>query len=322
MTQYVDFLLYDDAVGLDITGPLEVLNTASILLRQNGVIEQAYRARFWAQSVGLVRLSSGLCVQADHALGEAMKSDILIVPGTVDPELIIKNSAFLNAVKHASKQAKRIVSVCTGAFILAACGLLDGRQATTHWLQTDLLAARYPRIKVVPNAIYTRDGAISTSAGVTAGIDLALALVEEDYGAELAIEISRCLVVYLRRPGGQTQFSAPLELEKKAGERFSKLHSWLLQNLDQPVAVEDLAEQVDMSPRNFSRVFSKMTGITPGKYVESIRLERARELLESGNPPINRVAQLSGFGREERMRRAFIRELGVTPGLYQSHFGR
>lgn len=320
MTQYVDFFLYNEAVGLDITGPLEVFNTASVLLRERGGDEPAYQPRFWALHRGSIRLNSGLCLQADYELGEQADSDIFLIPGTIEPERIVQNTKLLEGVSRALTQAKRVVSVCTGAFILAACGVLDNRQATTHWSAADLLAKQYPKIRVQGNAIYVRDGFVSTSAGVTAGIDLALALVEEDYGAELAIEIARWLVIYRRRPGGQAQFSAPLELQKRAGERFSNLHNWLLEHLDQPLDVEDMAAQVGMSPRNFSRVFSKLTGITPGKYLESMRLECARELLESGKSAISRVAELSGFGREERMRRTFLRELGVTPGLYQSHF--
>lgn len=324
MSRYVDFFLYRNAVGLDITGPLEVFNAVNFLLRRGdgGKGEQAYQPRFVAEQSGMVRLNSGLCLQADYSLSQIADSDMLIVPGAVEISQLTPSAQLIAQLQLFAGQSKRVVSVCTGAFILAACGLLDKRRVTTHWAYTGQLAELFPQVRVVPDAIYVRDGDIATSAGVTAGIDLALALVEEDHGAELAIEVARYLVLYLRRPGSQAQFSVPLRLQQRAGERFSSLHQWLSENLDRSLGVEAMADQMGMSPRNFSRVFTNVTGMTPGKYIESMRLERARELLESGQQAINLVAEMSGFGREERMRRAFVRELGVTPGLYQRHFSK
>lgn len=320
MTKYLDIFIYPNAVGLDITGPLEVFNTVTLLLRRDGLEQQAYQPRICAEQVGTVRLNSGITLMADFRLADLERSDLLMIPGAVEIEQVLPSAVLREQMIDAAARTKRLVSVCTGAFMLAACGLLDNRRVTTHWASAVHLAQMFPKTRVVPDAIYVRDGEIATSAGVTAGIDLALALVEEDYGADLAIEVARWLVLYLRRPGSQAQYSLPLKLQQKAGQRFRSLHHWLSENLSETLSVEAMAEQMDMSPRNFSRVFSNVTGMTPGKYIEAMRLERARELLENSKEAINRVAEMSGFGREERMRRAFIRELGVTPGLYQRHF--
>lgn len=226
----------------------------------------------------------------------------------------------LNRIKTEAKRARRVASVCNGAFILAACGLLKGKRATTHWIVAEELARRYPDITVASDAIFLRDNKIATSAGVTAGIDLALALVEEDHGSALAMDVARMLVLYLRRPGGQSQFSAPLNSQAQAGRRFIDLHDWILENLNQPISIERLADRAGMSPRNFSRIFTSETGISPGQYVELLRLNRARELLESGNDTLQTIAEMSGFGREERLRRVFQRRLRVTPVEYRNHF--
>ncbi len=320
MARSIDFILYEGAVGLDISGPLEVFNAANILLQKNEGLEDAYSIRFLALEAGKIKLNSGLQLFAESSLSESDCKGLILVPGTDDVEPVLSNAEFLYQVHRAAEGCQQVVSVCTGAFVLAACGLLDNRKATTHWSMAEQLACRYPKIQVKPDAIYVKDGNVATSAGVTAGIDLALALVEDDFGAALAIEIARWLVLYLRRPGGQAQFSAPLALQQRAGDRFGNLHLWLTENLGEPLNVELLADRAGMSPRNFSRVFAQETGVTPGKYLELLRLEKARELLENGQKAINQVAVQSGFGREERMRRAFLRELGVTPGMYQSHF--
>jgi transcriptional regulator GlxA family with amidase domain len=182
------------------------------------------------------------------------------------------------------------------------------------------LARQYPDIHVVSDAIFLHDNKVATSAGVTAGIDLALALVEEDYGSALAMDVARMLVLYLRRPGGQSQFSAPLNAQIQAGRLFNNLHDWILENLNQPLSIEHLADRVAMSPRNFSRIFTSETGISPGKYVESLRLNRARELLESGDDALETIAGACGFVRAEQLRRVFLRRLRITPVEYRNHF--
>ncbi|MDJ0721175.1 MAG: GlxA family transcriptional regulator [Desulfobacterales bacterium] len=320
MRHTVEFVLFPDAVGLDITGPLEVFNTATVLMERGGQTGAGYMARYTAINKGPVRLSSGLEVMADTDFEDTVPPDILLVPGGTGVENALRKPGFVEAIRERSRQAKRILSVCNGAFFLAAAGLLDGRRATTHWRTADDLAQRYPQVEVMPDAIYIRDGHIYTSAGVTAGIDLALAVVEEDFGATLALEVSRMLVLYFRRPGTQSQFSAPLKTQAAAGKRFAKLHDWLVGNLSHPVSVEQMAAFTAMSPRNFARVFKARTGMTPNKFLETMRLDRARELLAAGNDSLEHIAEACGFGREERLRRAFLRRFQVTPSQFRLHF--
>lgn len=318
--RWIEFFLYPDATGLDIVGPLDVFTAANWILGQKGNGRRGYRILFSAKRPGLVRLNSGLQLHADMAIGKGGPIDILLLPGGLGTNQVTQDLKLINQIGMRAKDAKQIVSVCSGAFIPAACGMLKGKKVTTHWSVADDLARKYPDIKVTPDAIYIRDDNIYSSAGVTAGIDLALALVEEHHGSQLAMDVARILVLYLRRPGRQSQFSAPMKLRAKAGSKFSKLHDWILENLKQSLCVESLAEYVAMSPRNFSRIFSKTTGMSPGKYVESMRLEHARELLESGDSSVETVAKESGFIREERLRRVFLRQLGITPSQYRFHF--
>ncbi|MBI9083278.1 MAG: GlxA family transcriptional regulator [Desulfobacterales bacterium] len=320
MPHQIDFILFPGALGLDITGPLEVFSSATNLLRKKSGGDTGYRTRCVATTPGPVRLSSGLEIVADAGFDDAPSCQTLVVPGGMGTENAVKDPAFIDRIREKARQADRIVSVCTGAFILAAAGILDGRQATTHWIATDNLTKFFPRVKVVPDAIFTRDGNIYTSAGVTAGIDLALALVEADFGASLALEVSRRLVVYFRRPGSQSQFSTPLKAQEAAGRRFARLHDWLLKQLDKPISVERMAEHAAMSPRNFSRVFKQKTGFTPTRYLETLRLDRAREILSAGGDSLADIAEACGFGREERLRRAFLRRFQVTPSQYRLHF--
>jgi transcriptional regulator GlxA family with amidase domain len=320
MHHTIEYLLFPDTLGLDITGPLEVFNTATAVLKRQGNTDGGYRARFVAANKGPVALSSGLIVFAGAAFSHRAKADTLLIPGGKGAVQAAASPGLLTFIRKRARQVKRLISVCNGAFILAAAGLLDGRQATTHWLGVDALAKNYPKIEVQPEAIYTCDGDIYTSAGVTTGIDLALAMVEEDFGATVALEVSRILVLYYRRPGNQSQFSTPLQAQSAAGNRFARLHDWLVINLDRPITVEAMANRAAMSPRNFARVFKAKTGMTPSRYLETLRLDRARELLASGEMPLNDIADISGFGREERLRRAFLRRFNVTPGQYRLHF--
>jgi len=218
----------------------------------------------------------------------------------------------LDYVRAAAGRARRIVSVCTGAFILAAAGLLDGCRATTHWARAAEFARAFPQIRVEPDRIFVRDGKVWTSAGITAGIDLALALVAEDLGEAAAKRTAQQLVVYHRRPGGQSQFSALIEADRP-GSRFSPLLAWARERLDEPLSVERLADRAAMSPRHFARAFAAETGMTPAKAIERLRLEASRERVESGPEPIEIVAERTGFGDPERMRRAFIRAFGQPP---------
>ncbi|WP_028315840.1 GlxA family transcriptional regulator [Desulfatibacillum aliphaticivorans] len=320
MPHVIEIVLFPEVLGLDVFGPVEVFHTASRILEQTQGIKQAYSFRFAAAEAGPIRLSSGAEIMAQTDFIEPFQGDMLLIPGGLGAHMMAKNADFVKIIRDRAKQAKRILSVCHGAFLLAAAGLLDGKRAATHWLGADDLAAQYPKVRVEPDAIFIQDGAVYTSAGVTAGIDLALAVVEEDFGMATALDAARMLVLYYKRPGGQSQFSTPLKAQEAAGKRFSPLHNWLLKNLESDISVEDMANRSAMSERNFARVFKSETGMTPGKYLEALRLDRAREILISGGESLDGVAQASGFGREERFRRAFYRKFGVTPSQYRLHF--
>jgi transcriptional regulator GlxA family with amidase domain len=318
--QRVEFLLYANALGLDIMGPLDVFTLAAECLADSGSCGQGYETFFAGEKKGPVYLSSGLCLMAQTPIGEGTPPDILVIPGGRKPDRLAGNKGLIERIRMQALRAKTIVSICNGAFILAACGLLDHKKATTHWLEADRLAREFPDIDVRKDQIFVRDGNVLTSAGVTAGIDLALAMVEADHGASLAMRVARMLVLYLRRSGGQSQFSEPMKLRDRSGGAFIKLHDWISKNLDQSLSVEELADFAGMSPRNFSRSFTKTTGIPPGRYVELMRLNRARELLEFSDASIKEIAQASGFRREEGLRRAFTRHLAIRPSQYRVHF--
>ncbi|QJB58353.1 GlxA family transcriptional regulator [Pseudodesulfovibrio sp. zrk46] len=319
MKKRMEFFLYPGMVALDVSGPLEVFHAADEMLSRNGREEDGYELIFSAIRPGPVPTSSGLRFHADVRPGMA-EVDTLLVPGGMVAEAVSTEPSVADAVRKAAGKARRVVSVCTGAFLLAAAGVLDGRRVTTHWMMTDRLAELYPDIQMEADAIYVQDGDVATSAGVTAGIDLALAMVEDDYGPDLAIEVARLLLLYRRRPGSQSQFSATLALQAKVGKRFKPLMDWVETHLDQKLTVEQLAEKAHMSPRTFARIFPSETGMSPARFIEQMRIDRARELLESGAEGLEHVALEAGFGREERLRRAFQRRLGVSPAQYRAHF--
>ncbi len=234
-------------------------------------------------------------------------------------EAAATNPVLVDWVRQQAAQARRVASVCTGAFLLAAAGVLDGRRAVTHWKDCARLAQRYPAVRVEPDPIFVRDGPVWTSAGVTAGIDLALALVEEDLGRAVALAVARYLVVFLKRPGGQAQFSASLALQT-ADDRFGALHDWVSGHLADDLSLSVLADQAGVSERSFSRHYAEATGQTPARAIERLRVEAARHLLSESRQPIKRIAQHCGFGSEETMRRSFLRLVAVTPQDYRSRF--
>ena len=318
MKQRVVFFLYPGIVSLDVSGPLEVFAAATGILEGSGRKGQGYTPVFTACAPGPVHTSSGLELTAQTTL-ENVSPDILVVPGAQNAETAAKNPQVIELVCAAAARAGRIAAVCSGAFILAACGLLNGKRAATHWLVPNRLAELYPQVAVEPDAIFVRDGRVSTSGGVTAGIDLALDMVEEDYGDWLAVEVARVLLLYRRRTGNQSQYSSALAAQVNAG-RFAPLVRWMEANLDKNLSVECLADMAHMSPRSFARVFPFQTGSSPARFVEGLRLIRARELIEAGADSFASVAQLAGFGSEERLRKTFIRRLGLSPHQYRSHF--
>ncbi len=307
-------VLFDEVQSLDFTGPAEVFAGARQWTGDPGT----YRVHTATLDGGPVRTSSGLRVTPDSALHDAPAAHTLLVPGgegtrTPDPRLV----AWLR--EHAPR-AERVVSVCTGSFLLAAAGLLEGRRATTHWAFCAALAARFPSVRVEPDPIYVRDGKVVTSAGVTAGIDLALALVEDDLGREPALAVARNLVVFLRRPGNQTQFSAPLAAQTASRPRLRDVQHWIVENPAADLSVEALAARADLSPRHFARAFHSETGMTPGRYVDRVRLEAARRQLEDTGDGVEEVSRACGYGTPEAMRRAFVRALGTSPAEYRRRF--
>ena len=316
----IAILLYEGVQSLDVTGPLEVFAGAAAALGARGG-ESGYRVRTIARGGRPVRTSSGLTLVPAGPLprsGEAI--DTLIVPGGAGGGHALADAALLRWLASAPERCRRTASVCTGSFLLAAAGLLDGRRATTHWAWAEALAREYPNVEVDPDPIFVRDGDIWTSAGVTAGMDLALALVEEDHDRELALLIARHLVLFLRRPGNQSQFSAMLRAQQPEREPLREVQRQILEDVAGRHTVEAMAERAHMSPRNFARAFRAQTGVTPARYVESVRLEAARRRLEETAEPVRSVAHSCGFASAESMRRSFLRTLQVGPSEYRRRF--
>jgi transcriptional regulator GlxA family with amidase domain len=306
---------------LDVTGPLEVFSRAERWLRDEGrATEPVYRVEVLAKKAGPVAMSSGVELVARRAIGTSAAIDTLIVCGGIGTNEALRDRELIAWLERQPSRVKRFASVCTGALLLAEAGLLDGRRATTHWASCDRLAREYPEVEVVPDAIFVRDGGIYTSAGVTAGIDLALAMVEEDWGREVALGVARELVVFLKRPGGQSQFSRHLAALQPAPRPIRELEVWVLENLAADLSVEALAERIHMSPRNFARVFRREAGSTPAKFVELARVEEARRRLEQTPSTTAAIATACGFGTTESMRRAFLRHLGIGPAEYRRRF--
>ncbi|MCX5010662.1 MULTISPECIES: GlxA family transcriptional regulator [unclassified Streptomyces] len=309
-------VLYDGVQSLDVTGPVEVFAAAA---RFPG--RKAYEIRTVSPGGTPVRTSSGLTLMPDGDLEGARpgRGTTLLVPGghyTADFE-----PRLTDWLRAHGGGAERLVSVCTGGLLLAEAGLLDGRRATTHWYVCEQMARDYPDVAVEPDPIYIRDGPVATSAGVTAGIDLALALVEEDHGRDVALTIARHLVVFLRRPGNQAQFSAQLAAQTARREPLRDVQQWISEHPDRDLSVEALAARARLSPRHFARAFQAETGVTPGRYVERVRVEHARRLLEDSREGIAQISRACGYGTPEALRRAFVRTLGQPPAEYRRRFG-
>lgn len=301
----IGVLIFPDFQLLDAAGPTSVFEIAA------RYAQTSPRIRVLASKAGPVRSSSGVEMLA-RELGSAGAITTLIVAGGEGVDAAARCQMTLGFVKRLARRGARIASVCSGAYVLAEAGLLDGRRATTHWGRTQHFIKAYPKVRLEPDRIYVRDGNVWTSAGISAGIDLALAMVAEDHGEAIARSTARQLVVYHRRSGGQSQFSQLLELKAPNG-RFGALLTWAREHLDQPLTVEDLAEHAGMSSRHFARAFAAETGATPSKAIERLRLEAARARVQDSSEAIERVAELTGFGDPERMRRAFIRTFGQPP---------
>ena len=323
----IAILVYPGVQSLDFTGPLEVFAGAQQLIevvgrRERGYeAERGYEVKLLSVDGRPLQTSSGLTVVPHASLASAPAAiDTLIVAGGNGSSEAASDRALLDWISQTAASARRTASVCTGAFLLAAAGLLDGRRVTTHWASAAELAARYPAIDVDPEPIFLRDGPIWTSAGVTAGMDLALALVEEDLDRDAALAIARHLVLFLRRPGNQAQFSATLSIQEPARGPLREVQHHVIEHPAADLSVEALADHAHMSPRHFARAFRAEAGVTPARYVEQVRLEAARRRLEDTTEPIASVATACGFGTAETMRRVFLRALDVGPAEYRRRF--
>lgn len=303
---------------LDVAGPMDVFCEAN---KMTG--DKVYEVRLVGMNPELSVAANGMRFLADYSINTLLPEiDTLLIAGSPYIQKYEHHELLLQWIKHHAPLARRIGSICTGAFLLANAGYLDGRQVTTHWNSTSRLAQNYPNIKVEPNRIYVKDQTIFTSAGVTASMDLALALVEEDLGRKLALKIAKHLILFLKRPGGQSQFSMQLAAQIANKEPIRELQEWILEHLSAHLSVDNLAEKAGMSPRNFARVFKHELGITPGDFVEIARVEAAQRLLEEGDTPLKKVASLCGFSDANSLRRAFFRRMNVTPHDYRQRFLR
>jgi transcriptional regulator GlxA family with amidase domain len=320
----VVMLAFPDVQVLDVMGPLEVFSRTARWLRDHGHRHDlAYTVEIVGLKRGAFRTSSGLRLHADHAIAEVGRGvDTLLVAGGVGVEQYRTNAALLRWIRRQAGMVRRLASICTGAFFLAEAGLLEGRRATTHWNHCDAFARQFPGVKVEPDTIFVREGSLYTSAGVTAGMDLALALVEEDFGRDVALAAARELVMFLKRPGGQAQFSAQLAVQLAEHEPLRELQAWIVDHPHEDLSVRRLAQRVAMSPRNFARVFAREVGATPAKFVASVRVEAARRLLEETQEPLESVCEKAGLGTPESLRRAFLRAVGIAPSQYRDRFNR
>ncbi|WP_198416937.1 GlxA family transcriptional regulator [Cryobacterium sp. MDB2-33-2] len=301
---------------LDVTGPLEVFSTASRFLPI-----ARYATELVSTDGGPVLSTSGLEFATGPIDAVAGNIDTLVVAGGRDMEEAAGDPRLVDSIRRLALVSRRVASVCSGAFLLGAAGLLDGRRATTHWAECEVLGRAYPEVTVDPDAIYVQDGNVWTSAGVTAGIDLALALVADDHGRKAAATVARRLVVYLRRSGGQAQFSALLAAQSANDEPIRDVLAWLPDNLTADLSISGMATRAHLSERQFSRVFKSEVGVTPAEHVEAVRMEAACSLLETTTLTVEEIARACGFGTPETMNRAFRRRLNITPTNHRDHFG-
>lgn len=320
----IGILGYDDVQALDIIGPMDAFSIASAhVASQRPEVPPAYRILVLAPSRRVFIAESGIAIRPHHALEAAPPLDTVIVPGgkgiRLQPATAARIAEWLRA---RALDTRRVASVCSGIYALALTGLLNGRRATTHWRFTADIAKCFPKLRVDPNALFIKDGKFYTAAGITAGIDLALALIEEDHGAQVALAVARDLVVYLKRPGGQEQYSEPLQFQMQSSDRLSDLAPWISSHLHQDLSVQTLAEKACLSSRHFSRRFKNAIGAAPGEFVHNLRLDEARRRLSVSGVTIEGVAESVGFASADSFRRAFERRFGIAPSIYRGRFAR
>ncbi|MEV8045254.1 DJ-1/PfpI family protein [Streptomyces griseoluteus] len=310
----VTVLVFPGVRLLDVTGPIEVFATANDFGAR-------YRVRTASPDGSDVVTASGTGLGVDLAVDQVgYVSDVVVVPGGPEWPSLVKDDALLDAVRALDDRSRRTASVCTGAFLLAAAGLLDGRTATTHWRSAGQLALRYPRVTVDTDALFVRDGRVMTSAGVSSGIDLSLALVEEHHGADVARAVAKDMVVFMQRPGGQSQFSVRTRTPHARQEMLRRVVDAVAEDPSANHTLAAMARRAGVSTRHVTRLFRDELGTTPAHYVEQIRMEAAQAMLEGSDDPMASVARRTGFGSAESLRRAFIRNLGITPGAYRARF--
>lgn len=317
----LDVLVYPGFKALEAIGPLTVFNYANLYLQRQGR-SPWFELTITATAIGPVASDTMMSLQATRALNPHDLPDVAIIVGARHIESVLDVSRpIVEWARSAAPRLQKLIALCSGSFFLAEAGLLNGKRATTHWSVAALLAKRYPEVQMHPDAIFIREGNLWTSAGVTAGIDLALALVEEDLGREVALEVARELVVYLKRPGGQSQFSLHLSSQTTSHPGIRKVQDWILSAPRSDFTIPAMAARAAMSERNFRRVFAKETGLSPMAYVETARIDAARRLLEEGDLPIKTIALSTGFSSDEQLRRAFLRHAGITPRQHRERFG-
>jgi len=318
----IGILGYDGVQALDIVGPVDAFSIASAYVA-SGRPEPApaYRVLVLGPSRRVFIAESGIAIRPHRALEATPPLDTVIVPGGRALRLQPATTARIaHWLKARASDIRRVASVCTGIYALALTGLLDGRRVTTHWRFTSDIAKRFPKLRIDPNPLFIKDGKFYTSAGITAGVDLALALIEEDHGARVALAVARDLVVYLKRPGGQEQYSEPLQFQMKSSDRLSDLAPWIGAHLHQDLSVEALAEKACLSPRHSSRRFKTAFGATPGGFVDNLRLDEARRRLSVSGVTIESVAESVGFASADSFRRVFERRFGIAPSIYRGRF--
>jgi transcriptional regulator GlxA family with amidase domain len=319
----VVFVAFEGVQLLDFVGPLEIFHGANELLRLRAPqAPQAYTISIITPGGKAVRASNGLKIESSGSLSRLPKgADTVVVPGALNIEDVLSaNKSTPLFVRKAAKSARRMVAICSGTFFFAEAGLLQGRKVTTHWAGAELFRQRYPKIHLESDQIYVRDGNVYTSGGVTSGMDLALALVGEDLGERVALELARWFVMYVRRPGGQSQFSAPLRAQFSGLSEVSGIVTWILEHPDDDLSVGNLAKRAGMSVRNFARVFRHEAGMTPAQFVAQARLERSCHDLVGSDLGIKSVALRCGYGSEESLRRAFQKQFSISPGEYRVRF--
>ncbi len=315
----IGVIAYDESEILDVTGPVSVFANASHALGARG----GYRVHVLARERGAVRTSSGVALMADRALARAPREiDTLIVPGGEGTRAACADAVLIEQLRRLATRARRVASVCSGAFLLAQAGLLDGRRATTHWAYADQLQRAFPAVRVEPDAIFVRDEPYWTSAGVTAGLDLALALVEADWGNELALTLARHLVFYVKRPGGQSQYSVPLATQQATRPALERLRQHVIEHPQADLSLGALAARAHVSERHLRRLFQRELALTPREFVQRARLEQAQRLLSESPASLRDIARRCGYGSADALARRFEARFGVSPSAWRERFRR